>query len=212
MLKRRVRAQSLLPTVAAAVLTVAFLAATSGAATAAAEPARWRPYDLIIDLRDLPKSYSCDALYYKLWDVLWALGARPGMKILTYDCERTTANAHAGVAPGVPARSPRVHLLFALPDALSGGEARWADVRAVERTIRLEPGHPRTLDASDCALVQQIKDTLLPALAADVVGSRLDCGAPASSARFSLSIRTLTPEARGAARTGAAHGAAPAGA
>jgi hypothetical protein len=116
-------------------LMAAVLAAPCQVAAAATEPARWRPYDLIIDLRDLPKSYSCDDLYYKFWGVMSSLGAGSNMRILSYQCERGRG------APGgdMPARSPRVQLHFELPEALPAGDARLADLEAVERTIRLEP-------------------------------------------------------------------------
>ena len=207
--KERRSVASLLPQLGVAVLMLTLVAAACEAAPAAApaaEPARWRPYDVIVELHDLPKSYSCDELYYKFWEMLWALGAGSNMKVLTYDCEHRLERT----AQGAPARSPRVQLQFTLPEALPGGDARWADLKAVRRTIRLEPGHPHALDSSDCALLEQIKDTLLRALPVEVVGSRLDCAAPARSAYFSVSIRTLTPEARGTVRAAAVgNGATP---
>jgi hypothetical protein len=183
-------------------LMIASFCATANATPAPAEPARWKSYDLIVDLHNLPKSYSCDELWYKFRDVLWSLGAGPRMRILTYRCER---------GRGAPERSPSVQLQFALPDALTGADQRWADLQAVQRTIRLEPGHPDTLDHSDCVLLQQIKDTLLAALPARIVDYRLRCEAPARSPRFSVSIKTLIPESRGSMRTAAARQAAPAG-
>jgi hypothetical protein len=194
----------------AAGVLLSTLLATSGeaAVTAPTSLARWRPYDIIVDLHNLPKSYTCDQLYYKFWEVLWTLGARSNMKILTYDC----AQGLAGHARSAPARSPRVELKFALAAALPSTEARWADLMASRRTVRLEPGQPRALDSSDCALLEQIKDTLLPALPADVVGARLDCTVPARSAHFSVSIRTLTPEARGTVRSASARDTASPGA
>jgi len=53
----------------------AALAATS-APTPPAEPAQWRTYDLLLQFRDLPKTYSCDDLWYRFRDVLLTLGAR----------------------------------------------------------------------------------------------------------------------------------------
>ena len=192
-------ARELLPQLAAAALVLTFLATCCDAAPAPAGPARWRPYDLIVELRDLPKSYSCDQLYYKFWEVLWTLGARSNMKILTYDCRA----ARLGHPANMTGRSPRVHLQFTLPDALPGGEARWADLEAVRRTVRLEPGHPQALDSADCALLEQIKETLLPALPVHIVGSRWQCTDGARSAHFSVSISVLTPAARAAARAAA---------
>lgn len=206
-MKRSGRAQGLLPQ-----LAVPVLLAIASAATAAPGPrtppdvqsAVWRPYDLLIDLHDLPKSYTCDELYYKFWEVLWALGAEPNMKVLAYDCAHPAAGsptAGAGRAVRAPERSPRVQLQFALPAAVRGSDTSSGDLQAILRTIRLAPGHPRTIDSADCALLAQIKDTLLPALPAEVVGSRLNCTEPSRNAHFSISIRALTPEKRASIST-----------
>ena len=166
-------------------LLLALGAARCDAAPAEGEPARWRSYDILVDLHDLPKSYSCDELWYKFRDVLLALGADSHIDIVPYRCQ--------GEA-GAPARCPRVEVQFKLPEALPSGEARWSDLRAIKRTTRLEPGQPHSLDDSDCALLQQLKDTLFAALPVRVGASRLACGAPPSgSPRFSVSVDTLSP-------------------
>jgi len=59
-------------------------------------------HDIVVDLRDLPKAYSCDDLRNKLRDVLLAIGSRP-LQIATYRCER---------ALGAGGRSPGIHLRF----------------------------------------------------------------------------------------------------
>ena len=174
---------------AAPLLTLAMAAARCDAAPADGDPARWRPYAIVVDLHDLPKRYSCDDLWYKFRDILLTLGADSHMEIVTYRCQREL---------GALARSPRVQVQFALPEALPSGQARWLDLRAIKRTTRLEPGHPRSLDDSDCALLQQLKDTLFAALPVHVIAYRLACGAPPSRApRFSVSIETLSPAANG---------------
>src|ERR1700719_1536202 len=81
-------------------------------ASAAGEPssgstgqaALWTAHDLIVNFRHLPKIYSCDALWYKFRDVLRALGARPDLSIVTFQCGREL---------GSLALSPQVHLYFA---------------------------------------------------------------------------------------------------
>lgn len=134
---------------------------------------------MIVDLNDLPKQYGCDDLWYRFRDVLLSVGARSDLKVFPYQCNT---------------RSPRVHLQFSLPKVVSGADVKYASLEAASETIRLEAGHPRSLDVSDCALLQQIKDTLLPALPLRVVGYRLTCVAPTASHRpFYLSVQTLSP-------------------
>jgi hypothetical protein len=147
---------------------MALLSATAAGATAAT----WRPYDLIVDLHNLPVRYSCDDLWYKFHDVLLALGARPDLQILAYRCEAGRDSNDA--------RSPRVQLRFNLPEALDKSLARMADVQATPQTVRLTPGHPVSLQTSDCELLRQMKNELLPALdkPTQVVSFDLACAAP----------------------------------
>jgi hypothetical protein len=57
----------------------------------------WFPYDMIVDLRNLPKRHGCDDQRCRFLDVLLSIGARPDMQIVSYQCDN---------------RSPRVHLQF----------------------------------------------------------------------------------------------------
>src|ERR1700749_1723011 len=45
-------------------------------------PAVWAPHELIVNLHDLPKHYSCDDLWYKFRAILLTLGARQDLEIL----------------------------------------------------------------------------------------------------------------------------------
>jgi hypothetical protein len=148
--------------------------------------ATWRPYDLIVDLQNLPQPYSCDALWYKFHDVLLALGARPDLKILTYKCQ--------GDASGVGTRSPSAQLQFSLPELLPPAQAGLAQFQASTTTVHLTPGHPASLHASDCELLRQMKDGLIASLSRQVISVDLACDAPPAAQKpFSLTLQTLTP-------------------
>lgn len=170
------------------VLLASCLAAWSARTAAAPQigkPAVWRPHDLIVDLHNLPRNYSCDDLWYKFRDILLAFGARPDTKILVYQCADR---------PGAPSRSPSVHLQFSTPELVSGAQARWAEIDAASETIRLSPGQPASLRDSDCELMRQIKDGLLPELAERIVSFDLACAAPRPSHwPFNVTVQTLTP-------------------
>jgi hypothetical protein len=159
-----------------------------GGQTAAAprvgQPAVWRPYDLIVGLHDLPKQYSCDDLWYKFHDILLALGARADTKILVYRCaDRAVAQS-----------SPNVHLQFWAPELVKGAQARWAEIDAAPEIISLSPGKPSSLHDSDCELMRQIKDGLLPELAERIVSFDLACAARRHSRwAFNVTVQTLTP-------------------
>jgi hypothetical protein len=149
-------------------------------------PATWRPYDLIVDLHDLPQRYSCDDLWYKFHDVLLAMGARPDLKIVTYRCERSLSDSNA--------RSPRAQLQFSLPELLSPAQSRWSELQVTTTTVRLAPGHPKSFQSTDCELLQQMKDGLLASLSQRIVSFDLACAAPHPARwRFNLTVQALTP-------------------
>ncbi len=145
----------------------------------------WAHHDLIIDLHDLPTRYSCDDLWYKFRDVLLAVGARPDIQILVYHCTGK---------PGSPPRAPSVHLRFSTPELVRGAQARWADLEAAPETVRLSPGNPASLRASDCELMRQIKDGLLAQLAERIVRVDLSCETPGPTRwPFNVTVQTLAP-------------------
>jgi hypothetical protein len=175
--------------------------AAAGAATAApsASQAAWTQHDLVIHLRHLPKAYPCNDLWYKFRDVLQAIGARPEPEILVYQC---------GPGLGVLAFSPEVHLHFAIAQPLTDTQSRLADVSVRPRTVRLEPGQPTSINATDCELLRQMKNGLLAVLPDRVVSFQLACDAPQTRYPFNVSIEMLAP-VEGQARVAAASRADP---
>ena len=140
------------------------------AAQAAPRPALWRTFNMIVNLQNLPRTYTCDQLWYELHGILQRLGAWPySINILPYKCSPT---------PSGYMRSPDVQVGFQLPFFLQGAAAKGAPAQAVERTIRLSPGEPQTLHAADCELMQQLSRTLLASLPVRVDGQHFDCSAP----------------------------------
>src|SRR5512146_306313 len=128
----------------------------SGDGTADAKPALWRTYDMILNFQSLPRTYTCDELWYELHGILLRLGAWPySVSILPYHCSPK---------PSGDMKSPDVQVRFQLPFFLHGAAATSAPAKAIERSIRLSPGEPKTLHASDCQLMQQISQTLLTSL------------------------------------------------
>jgi hypothetical protein len=164
-----------------AALTSPLATGSAQATPQAAPPAAWVAHDLNIDLHNLPGHYSCDDLWHKFHDVLLVLGARPDLKILTVRCERGS-------------RSPSVRLQFSVPELVKPTSSHGTVIDTAATTIRLEPGHPASLNDADCELLRQIKDRLLTPLSLRVVSFNLACSAPPSRrARFNVSVQTLKP-------------------
>ncbi len=157
--------------------------------TAATQPAgqaaAWHHQDLIVSLHNLPQGYSCDDLWYKFRDLLLALGARQDLKILVYQC---------GDRADYRARSPKVHLQFSTPKLVLKPQDPSADIEAVPHAVRLSPGEPASMRDSDCELMRQIKDELLPQIAERIVSFNLACAAPRPGRwPYSITVQTLTP-------------------
>ena len=160
-----------------------------------AQPAEWRTYDLLVDLQDLPRTYSCDELWYKFRDVLRQLGARAHMTITPYHC---------GYVGGGEARSPHVEVKFQLPKPLQGAATRYAQLTVVNQPVRLAPGAPRSLQPSDCEFVRQLQGTLLAGLPLHVAAADFNCSAAHASFALTLNAPLAVPASRQAQAAGAA--------
>ncbi|MGO9803023.1 MAG: hypothetical protein ACLPTM_11990 [Steroidobacteraceae bacterium] len=187
---RRVTAHGswLLAALGAAAVCVALMApvrgGTAGPREAAGPAAQWRPFDLYVELNDLPRAYTCNELWYRFHDLLLAIGARPNPQIVAYHCDATAAES---------SHSPSVQLQFQLPDLLPPSLSRYADVAVERSTIRLGPGKLPSFTTQDCELLKQMNAKLLAALPVRVVGT-LKCPAPAASKqRFALEVQALLP-------------------
>jgi hypothetical protein len=132
----------------------------------------WEQRDALITFRNLPKRYSCEDLRTRVRDVMLRVGARQDISIVPSRCQR---------ALGAMARSPRVRVRFFIPAEVIGG---------TQREIRIEPGAPHSLDASDCALVRQ----MLTVLPGRVRTYRLACRAPGfTRPAFTVTVQTVSP-------------------
>lgn len=148
---------------------------------AAPRPALWRTFNMIVNLQNLPRTYTCNELWYEVHGILQRLGAWPySINILPYNCSPT---------PSGYMKSPDVQVGFQLPFFLEGAAAKGAPAQAVERTIRLSPGEPQTLHSADCQLMQQLSQTLLASLPVRVDEQHFDCSAPPPrGTRFNVTL------------------------
>jgi hypothetical protein len=170
-------------------------AAQTTSPAASSVPAMWQTYDLIVNLDHLPRTYTCDDLWYEFRGIVLRLGAPGATLVITpYECSPS---------PQGTLTSPRVEIRFQLPAPVLPQLAGLARLRAVSRTVRIAPGEPKTLKPSDCELLKQIEETLLASLPVHVVESRLDCGVPGRHARhFGVTVRLLAAEPGSGKRAG----------
>jgi hypothetical protein len=155
--------------------------------TATAQPAEWQTFDVLVDFQNLPRTYSCDELWYKFRDVLIQLGARTYGTISPYDC---------GTSHGGEARSPHVEVAFQLPRVLHGAAARYAQISVIDSSVRLTPGSPRSLGAYDCEFMKQLHDLFFPALPLRIETAEFNCAAAPPSYTLVLSAPVVRPASR----------------
>ncbi len=168
----------------AVILLFTVESAAAVGSTGGAQPAVWVSHKIIIDLHNLPQRYSCDDLWYKFRAVLFAIGARP-TQVLPYRCQRAAAQ---------DAYSPQVQLTFYTPEIARGASVRTPDVQARAQSVRLAPGVQPHLDAGDCELLRQMKDTLFRYLGDPIPEFSLPCAAAsANTPAFSLTVDVLLP-------------------
>lgn len=153
---------------------------TPGSA-AAGRPALWRTYDMIINFHNLSRTYTCNQLWSAFHGILLRLGAWPyGINILPYQCSP---------APNGDMKSPNVEVRFQMPIFLQGVAVKSAPAQAIEGTIRLAPGEPKTLQDSDCQLLQQIDQTMLASMPVRIDAEHFDCAAaPPRAEKFSVTV------------------------
>jgi hypothetical protein len=164
------------------------LAAGDRAATTAAQPAlvpaQWQTFDILVDFQNLPRTYSCDELWYKFRDVLRKLGARAYTTITPYDC---------GYLGGGEARSPRVEVKFQMPRLLHGAETRYAEISVIQKSVTLAPGAPRSLGAYDCEFASQLASLFFTALPIRVKMSNFLCSVTPPSWKIVITTQIVAP-------------------
>jgi len=168
------------------------LAADSAPAQSAAQgenavlqPGSWQPHTYQFQFMGFTATYSCDGLGDKLKLLLRLAGARPDAKV-TPSCTR---------GYGVPDKLGNAQLEFStLSPAAAPVDAVGADgnLRGVWRKVELAPRRPYKLEAGDCELVEQFRDTLLPMFTTRNVNSRITC-VPHQSGAYNLSFEVFAP-------------------
>ncbi len=147
--------------------------ALAPAAVAAAEQApapqpvaaEWREHEIIFNYQDFTTQFSCLGLREKMRKILDALGVRDDAKVSMYGCSAPVFR----VAPAVSLK-----LRFATLHPIAA-ESQAEPVAGAWAAVDLSRGKQRFLDRGDCALVERVRDQVLPAFAHEIVEDRTRC-------------------------------------
>jgi hypothetical protein len=123
----------------------------------------WSSRDLAFQYQGFTTKYSCDGLQQRMRKLLVRLGARPDLEVIPYGCMRLAGPATlAGVRIKMSVLQP------APADATKTVPAHWRPVDVLADRDPLDA-------ATDCELIDQIEQKVLPAFAARNVDFKAAC-------------------------------------
>lgn len=177
----------------AALATVIALPAWAFGAESAASPAGgqsavWTPKELTFVFMGFTAHYSCDGLRDKIEHVLRELGARDGFKVDYAGC--STPFGKPDPFPGV-----RIRMQVLQP---SGASDKSADVVGAHwRRVDLHLDRDPVWEASDCELLEQIKEKILPLFTTRNVDFASNCVPHQAQLGTRLAAEVLLPDPKG---------------
>lgn len=144
----------------------AVAAQESAAPPAEAQPAVWAPKELTFVFMGFTAHYSCDGLRDKIKHVLGELGARGDLELSYYGC-----SSPFGVPDPFPGVRIKMHVLQPAPANDQSTDVLGAHWRRVDLHLDRDP----VWEASDCELLEQIKQKILPLFATRNVDFASNC-------------------------------------
>ena len=163
-------------------------AAESAVAAADAETAVWTPKELTFVFMGFTAHYSCDGLQDKIRHVLGQLGARSDFKVDYYGC-----SSPFGTPDPFPGVRIRMHVLQ--PAAADNKSAELVGARWQRTSLRLDKDP--VWEASDCELLEQIRQKILPLFATRNVDFASNCVPHQAYLGTRLSADLLFPDQKG---------------
>jgi hypothetical protein len=140
--------------------------AESAAAPADAQAAVWTPKEVTFVFMGFTTHYSCDGLRDKIRHVLAELGARSDFKVDYYGCSSPYGTPDP--FPGV-----RIRMQVLQPAAPDDKSAEPVSAHWQRTSLRLDKDP--VWEASDCELLEQIRQKILPLFAARNVDFASNC-------------------------------------
>jgi hypothetical protein len=161
-------------------------AAESGAAPADGQVAVWTPKELTFVFMGFTAHYSCDGLRDKIRHVLGELGARSDFKVDFYGCSSPY---------GTPDPFPGVRIrMQVLQPAASDKSAEAVGAHWQRKNLRLDKDP--VWEASDCELLEQIRQKILPLFATRNVDFASNCVPHQAYLGTRLAAELLFPDAK----------------
>ena len=178
------------PTALAALILFIPVCADAGESTEAATGAQaavWTPKELSFVFMGFTAHYSCDGLRDKIRHVLGKLGARSDFKVDYYGCSSPYGTPDP--FPGV-----RIKMQVLQPAAVNDTSAEVVGARWQRTSLHLDKDP--VWEASDCELLEQIRQKILPLFTTRNVDFASNCVPHQASLGTHLSADLLVPDAK----------------
>jgi hypothetical protein len=187
-LNSRTVRQAALAAVAALLASVAAGADAQGtAAPGNAAAAVWTPKQLHFVFLGFTAHYSCDGLQDKIRHVLIELGARPDLEVTFAGCSSPL---------GRPDPFPGVNIKMSVLQPADPKDTSAQIVGAHWRKVDLHLDKDPVWEASDCELLEQIKERILPLFATRNVEFASNCVPHQAYLGTRLSAELLFPDSK----------------
>jgi hypothetical protein len=187
-LNLRVLQQAALAGVAALLASVAWGADAQGTATPGeAAAAVWAPRQLHFVFLGFTAHYSCDGLRDKILHVLTELGARPDLEVTFAGC-----SSPLGRPDPFPGVNIKMNVLQPADPKDTSAQVVGAHWRKVDLHLDKDP----VWEASDCELLEQIKERILPLFATRNVQFASNCVPHQAYLGTRLSADLLFPDSK----------------
>jgi hypothetical protein len=173
---------------AALVLSLPGWAAAADSAAAPAQGAVWTPKELTFVFMGFTAHYSCDGLRDKIRHVLGELGARSDFKVDYYGCSSPF---------GSPDPFPGVRIKMQVLEPAGASDRSTDVVGAHWQRVDLHLDKDPVWEASDCELLEQIKQKILPLFAARQVDFASNCVPHQAYLGTRLAAELLFPDPKG---------------
>ena len=163
-------------------------AAETAAAPADTQPAVWKPKELTFVFMGFTAHYSCDGLRDKVRHVLGELGARSDFKVDYYGCSSPF---------GSPDPFPGVRIKMQVLQPAATSDKSTDVVGAHWQRVDLHLDKDPVWEASDCELLEQIKQKILPLFATRQVDFASNCVPHQAYLGTRLAAELLFPDPKG---------------
>jgi len=174
--------------VAMMALPVWAAAAETAAAPADSQSAVWKPKELTFVFMGFTAHYSCDGLRDKVRHVLGELGARSDLKVDYYGCSSPF---------GSPDPFPGVRIKMQVLEPAGASDKSTDVVGAHWQRVDLHLDKDPVWEASDCELLEQIKQKILPLFATRHVDFASNCVPHQAYLGTRLAAELLFPDPKG---------------